>query len=159
MLFTEGFSKAEFKYNSLLILEESIYEDLLALLHTILKKIEPEIDVEFLLLFMQEKSLHPDSIFNDSIDMGKSFSISTDLAKYVLDANEVEFKNQDKGKEIVLQLIKPIADQKMIKSQLSKYNYSENKLYAVEKTLGAISDAFVYQTSIVQLEPQLVDIA
>jgi hypothetical protein len=69
---------------------------------------------------------------------------------------EVEYQGPDR--EIVLQLTKSLASQKMVKSHLSKYNYSSNKQFAVEKTLGAISDAFVYQTSITQLEYQFVDV-
>jgi radical SAM superfamily enzyme YgiQ (UPF0313 family) len=157
LLFTHGFSKAEFKFNSLLILEENIYDDLLTLAHKILKKMEPTIDIEFLLFLMREKTIHPDSIFNDSVDREKSISIPTYLAQYVLDVKEMEVDIQDQ--EIMLQLTKPLANQKMVKSQLSKYNYSDNKLFAVEKTLGAISDAFTYQTSITQSESQLVDIS
>lgn len=158
-LFTEGFSKAEFKYNSLLILEESTYDDLLTLLNNILKKMEPKIDIDFLLFLMREKSIHPDSIFNESIDSEKIIPLPANLAQYVLDVKEMEIENQDSDKEIILQLIKTPESLKRIKSQLSKYNYPGNKQFAVEKTLGAISDAFVYQTSITQLESQLVDIA
>ena len=158
LLFTQGFSKAEFKYNSLLILEENLYDELLALLHNILKKMEPAIDIEFLLYLMREKSIHPDSIFNESADRGKCIPIPTHLARYVLDVKEMEIEYQDPDREIVLQLTKPLANQNMVKSQLAKYNYSSNKQFAVEKTLGAISDAFVYQTSITQLESQFVNI-
>ena len=70
----------------------------------------------------------------------------------------MEIEYQDPDREIVLQLTKPLANQNMVKSQLAKYNYSSNKQFAVEKTLGAISDAFVYQTSITQLESQFVNI-
>ena len=42
--------------------------------------------------------------------------------------------------------------QEEIKTHLSKYSYSDNRLNAVEKTLGAISDAFVFQIGLAQFE-------
>ena len=74
----------------------------------------------------------------------------------MLDLEQVE--TGDRDKEIILKLIKPVAEQEKIKSQLSKYKFYDNRLYAVEKTLGAVSDAFVYQASITefhQSEPHL----
>jgi hypothetical protein len=145
-LFSHGFSKAEFKYNSLLILERKLYSNLLELMHEILKRHEPSIDVKLLFLLMREMSLHPDSFINESLEEEKSIPIPYHLAKYVLNLGIVETEHQNE--EIILKLSKPTAEQERVKSQLFKYNYSKNRLFAVEKTLGAISDAFIYQTSV-----------
>ena len=163
-LFSQGFSKAEFKYNSLLILQKDLYEDMLKFTHEILKGFDSSIEVEFLFSLMKKMSLHPDLFFNGSIvDEKKYISIPGHLAKYVLDLGAA--KSDHQGEEVTLELSKPIADEKRVHSELSRYNYSKNKLYAVEKTLGAISDAFIYKkrltTSphILSIEPSLVEIS
>jgi len=140
----------------LLILQKDLYEDMLKLTLEILKRFDPAIEVEFLLALMKKISLHPDLFFKGSFDEKIHISIPGHLAKYFLDLGTAE--SYDQCEEVMLELSKPIAERKRVQSELSKYNYSTNKLYAVEKTLGAISDAFVYQTSITQLECQFVDV-
>ena len=145
-LFSQGFSKVEFKYNSLLIIAEGLYDDLLELLHEILRKREPSIDAELILRIMRERLIHPDSLFNDGVNEEKNIPIPHYLTKYILDFEQTETKGQDK--EVMLKLVKSSAQQGKVKAQLSKYRYSDNKQYAVEKTLGTDSGAFVYQVSI-----------
>jgi hypothetical protein len=52
----------------------------------------------------------------------------------------------------MFQLLKPMAQLKKLKPPLSKYSYSDNKLYAVEKTLGQNPEAFFCQCCVYQFE-------
>lgn len=151
-----GFSKVEFKYNALMIIHRSIFHALVACLLDILKRRIASPSLEDIASILEELRIEPDALWAGNIAEEKVIRIPPAIARYTRDSGSGGGQSAIRGSKprgrasgSCLVLTKSREHQEEIRTLLSKYGYDNNKTFAVEKTLGARSDAFVYDISFV----------
>lgn len=144
-LMKNGFSKVEFKYNALMILDTGLFHGLLDVIVNIVHRHDSSFRIDELVRVIREMRIEPDSFFTSDFAEEKKMKIHPEIGTYVADLRSQEVDAQSNS--LYLKLRKSVVDKEKIKAQLVKYCYEKNKLYAIEKSLGMLPDAFVYNAS------------
>jgi radical SAM superfamily enzyme YgiQ (UPF0313 family) len=153
-LLEDGFSKVEFVYTSHMILDRRLFEEFLDWMFYIIQQRVSSCLIADVLKVMREIRIEPDDFFGGDLKQ-KTISVDPDISLYVSDsgggAGQSSLRgNKPGGRKRGTRLIlkKPSESQKRIRSFLERYGYARDKRFAVEKTLGAISDAFYYDITV-----------
>ncbi|MGK7344883.1 MAG: B12-binding domain-containing radical SAM protein [Candidatus Nitrospinota bacterium M3_3B_026] len=140
-LMKKGFSKVEFKYTALMILSRDLFYELLDLLGVIVGRMASSSSVDEIIKIVKAIRIEPDSYFSGFVK-DKIIQIRPDLSDFVFSFTTSAPRTQNEN--LWVKLTKPVDDQHKITNTLIKYNYANDKLFAIEKTLGAYGSAFLY---------------
>lgn len=141
-LMKNGFSKVEFKYNALMILDTGLFYGFLDAIVDIVHRRIPSSRIDEIVRVIREMRIEPDSFFTSDFVEEKQIKIRPGIGAYVVGLGGQKLDAQSNSP--YLNLRKTGVDKEKITTQLVKYCYEKNKLYAIEKSLGMLPDAFVY---------------
>ncbi|HBG27363.1 MAG: hypothetical protein A2Y10_18850 [Planctomycetes bacterium GWF2_41_51] len=145
-LVKNGFSKVEFKYNAIMILENRLFGRLLDMISDIVNKRCPSSGADSIIDIIRKMKIEPDTYFNGNFEFDKKINVKADMAVYVKRLMSTKYKI--KYGDSCLKLGKSAEEITKIKQYLVKCGYKNNKLYAVEKSLGVLPDAFIYDVCV-----------
>ena len=137
----EGYTRVEFRYNSVMISNKDLFSDMLKVIYQILQDVLSNHqleDLEMLLRLAWEMRIEPDSIFTSSLVSSKLVRLPIHLRPFlgVRDTDDYPID------EIILE--KDSVQQEAVRRHLIRFGYVDRPLYAIQKTLGALPDAFSY---------------
>ena len=147
-LMENGFSKVEFKYNALMIRDADLFGGLLDVIVDIVRNRVPSSRINEIVRVAREMRIEPGSFLGSNFVKEKKIEIQPEIGSYILDLRSQKLDAQLSSHH--LKLRKSVVDKERIRNMLTKYRYEKNKLYAIEKTIGGLPDAFIYNAFTVE---------
>ena len=144
-LMDNGFSKVEFRFNAMMILDNELSNELLQLIVDLVNQRFPKSDVASFVPILQAMRIAPDSYLNGEVEQNQQLQISPKIAPYFGSPRNLK---DIQASECLLTLNKDLDLQQETRSRLLSYGYHADSVYSVEKTLGALHDPFLYSTNI-----------
>lgn len=144
-LLEKGHSKAEFVFNARMILNRPEYDALLDYLIDVVRDKIPTADLETITDIMRSTRIEPEDVMDTGASFEHRINVPGELAGFIL--GHPGKSPIDTPNPIEISLRKTAADQEMVRASMLEFGFDRNPLYAVRKTLGRHSDAFVYDVS------------
>lgn len=135
-----GFSKMNFKFTALFILDTELYGEFCALVREIATNLTTKKIPDGLFILAKELIVEANKVFSDKVVLEKNISVECNVVNF-LSHNEVD-KSEGYAN---IKLYKSVQDIDFLKGLLRKYEFNKIKRLAIEKSLEVCMSEFSYR--------------